>query len=308
MFTIDTAAKAKKSARALEKALAKQGIKLVHGHALNAVAAMSGFEDWNGMQECLQRQTPEVSAPVFGKVPNILDLDFSQVSSLRRGEVSYLVDAQYYADRLAWVKNWDDPKNPNDPDIPVLRLTFDGGDGFIWNRSIQADELLSLKWEEKLNAFVSPDGVLYQFFTSQPVGPDNLPQSDASATLEQQRQQTVTAPQVYHVRVYAGRAFVGEWWGAAPGREEATREAYSSQWDDRLNCTGKSPRYKVEVLDDSENGFFSIRDPKEHTIMIDYSHSFRETWKRAKEMNEEAGGHSGFQIIDAEDRVIFTFK
>jgi len=49
MLHINNAKTAKKSARALEKFLAKSGIELGHGKALDAIAVLSGFKDWNSM-------------------------------------------------------------------------------------------------------------------------------------------------------------------------------------------------------------------------------------------------------------------
>ncbi len=47
LLNIHTPAQAKKTARALEKALARKGLTLAHGAALETLAAMAGFEDWN---------------------------------------------------------------------------------------------------------------------------------------------------------------------------------------------------------------------------------------------------------------------
>jgi hypothetical protein len=49
MLKINNAKTAKKSARALEKFLAKSGVDLGHGKALDAIAVLSGFKDWNSM-------------------------------------------------------------------------------------------------------------------------------------------------------------------------------------------------------------------------------------------------------------------
>ena len=49
MLQINNAKTAKKSARALEKFLAKSGVDLGHGKALDAIAVLSGFKDWNSM-------------------------------------------------------------------------------------------------------------------------------------------------------------------------------------------------------------------------------------------------------------------
>lgn len=61
MSQMKNAKSAKKSARALEKFLAKVGVKLSHGQALEAIASLSGFKDWNSMahatsQEALDAQ------------------------------------------------------------------------------------------------------------------------------------------------------------------------------------------------------------------------------------------------------------
>jgi hypothetical protein len=287
MFIIENEVKAKKSARALEKFLAKQGVTVVHGHALNAIAAIAGHIDWNSFHASL---APVASVPVcspsitdvdfhrlsevhaFGSaydievldaynavlpwlgkwhsadnpylgrnvkvlrlesqneevygsesmtveelldfswdrtmqhfvnsdkqqfifreltpysfdepvassgaaasaVPtafSILDVDFTQVTGLSRGEDSYWVDARAYAEALAWVPDWSNPANTNDADVPVLDLTYLDDSGFLTNVDLAADELLALSWNEKLHAFVNLTGVVYRFVVSQPVGP-----------------------------------------------------------------------------------------------------------------------------------------
>ena len=47
MYTIESSRKAKQGAAALEKALAKAGLTLGRGKALDAVSRMAGFADWN---------------------------------------------------------------------------------------------------------------------------------------------------------------------------------------------------------------------------------------------------------------------
>jgi hypothetical protein len=49
MFYINSSTGAKRSARALQKSLKESGLKLAHGQVLNALARMTGFEDWNGL-------------------------------------------------------------------------------------------------------------------------------------------------------------------------------------------------------------------------------------------------------------------
>jgi hypothetical protein len=65
MLQINNAKTAKKSARSLEKFLAKAGIELSHGKALDALAVMAGFRDWNSLaharsQEALDAQMQDM--------------------------------------------------------------------------------------------------------------------------------------------------------------------------------------------------------------------------------------------------------
>jgi hypothetical protein len=53
MLNINTPAQAKKSARALEKALERNGISLQHGKALDVLAALCGRQDWNALSQSL---------------------------------------------------------------------------------------------------------------------------------------------------------------------------------------------------------------------------------------------------------------
>lgn len=53
MLNINTQAQAKKSARALEKALERNGISLQHGKALDVLAALCGRQDWNALSQAL---------------------------------------------------------------------------------------------------------------------------------------------------------------------------------------------------------------------------------------------------------------
>lgn len=53
MLNINTSAQAKKSARALEKALERNGITLQHGKALDVLASLCGRQDWNALSQAL---------------------------------------------------------------------------------------------------------------------------------------------------------------------------------------------------------------------------------------------------------------
>ena len=49
MFYINSSTGAKRSARALQKSLKESGSSVAHGQVLDALARMTGFEDWNGL-------------------------------------------------------------------------------------------------------------------------------------------------------------------------------------------------------------------------------------------------------------------
>jgi hypothetical protein len=53
MLNINTQAQAKKTARALEKALERNGISLQHGKALDVLASLCGRQDWNSLTQAL---------------------------------------------------------------------------------------------------------------------------------------------------------------------------------------------------------------------------------------------------------------
>lgn len=56
LLNIHTPAQAKKTARALEKALARKGVTLAHGAALETLATMAGFEDWNAFTASMSEE------------------------------------------------------------------------------------------------------------------------------------------------------------------------------------------------------------------------------------------------------------
>lgn len=87
MFIIENEVKAKRSARALEKFLSKQGITVVHGHALNAIAAMAGHIDWNSFHASL---APVASVPVCS--PSITDVDFHRLSEVQAFGSAYDIE------------------------------------------------------------------------------------------------------------------------------------------------------------------------------------------------------------------------
>lgn len=59
MLHISTLNQAKKSARALERALAQKGLALSHGQALDVLSVMCGHQDWNSFS---QSRTPQALA------------------------------------------------------------------------------------------------------------------------------------------------------------------------------------------------------------------------------------------------------
>jgi hypothetical protein len=152
MFAINDAAKAKKSARALEKFLKKHGSSLGHGQALNAVAAMAGFEDWNGLQAQLE------SAPATDTIiPNIWDVDFQKVNVVNVFGGHYTIGDLDDIDVLEWLSDWDNAENPLRGRNPVaLRLESQNEDvhGSV---KLRVKELLSFRWDAKQQCFVSPE-------------------------------------------------------------------------------------------------------------------------------------------------------
>jgi len=65
MLQIKNAKFAKKSARALEKFLAKSGVDLGHGKALEAIAILSGFKDWNSMARATSKEALDAQLDDF---------------------------------------------------------------------------------------------------------------------------------------------------------------------------------------------------------------------------------------------------
>lgn len=150
MFEINNAAKAKKSARALEKFLEKHGLNLGHGNALNAVAALAGFEDWNGLQAQLKAQPAEAT-------PNIWDVDFSKVQVVNVFSGDYTIDDLDDLDVLEWLHDWNNVENPLRARNPIaLRLASQNEDSY-GSVVLRAKELLSFKWDAKQQCFVSPE-------------------------------------------------------------------------------------------------------------------------------------------------------
>lgn len=454
MFAINDAAKAKKSARALEKFLKKHGHGLGHGQALNAVAAMAGFEDWNGMQAQL-KDAPAAVAVIpniwdvdFSKVnivnvygsdyaiddlddfhrvaewlpdwtsaenplrdknpialrlasqnedaygsvvlrvkdllafewdttqrcfvsaeqsrmslytlapyeftaeasktdpvtqassgkkpvhaePTILDVDFSRVTGMKKGGEGFWVDSSYYAEALDWLNDWNNPANENDPDVPVLELTYIDDHGFAAHTQILANELLALKWSPSLGAFVNPEGVEYAFTAEQSIIPGTLPRclpvkvtavSEAKAslpnrdTLEQKiAEAQVSPPKRYTVEVYSidsgeescsGREHEGCWDGTAYNEREAEAKAIAQIWDETLEQSGAEPSCDVTELADEQDGPFSILVAEGHS-RLNASPSFAEAWRLGFEMSKRYKDYSCVvQVVTSDWQNCYTF-
>lgn len=151
MFTIDTAAKAKKSARALEKALAKRGIDLLRGHALNVLAAIAGFKDWNGLQSSLCRA--RLAQPIS---PQIWEVDFDKVQIVRVFGSDYVIEPlDSFDEAKEWLCEWENGDNPFQGRNPfILRLVSQNEESY-GHQSLRAKELLSFIWNQEQQCFVS---------------------------------------------------------------------------------------------------------------------------------------------------------
>lgn len=154
MFIIDTAAKAKKSARALEKSLAKQGIELAHGHALNVVAALAGFADWNAMHSQFQ-----ASAPSEPFRPTIFDVDFNRVERVRVFNSEYeILDTEAFDTYKPWLSKWDSLDNPYRGQNPEILMLDTLNDEVYGSETMTVKALLDFKWDASKECFVNSGG------------------------------------------------------------------------------------------------------------------------------------------------------
>lgn len=173
MFCIDTAAKAKKSARALEKSLAKQGIHLVHGHALNAVSAMAGFVDWNGYQESLGT----VESAQRG-APRIQDIDFNRVTEVVAYGGRYKLDIDYYGEAFNWFFHGETDEGVSfNGDTKVLRLESCNDDAYC-SSSLTASQLNDFKWNDEQQCFVNSFEQRFAVYESRPYRFSNTPETE----------------------------------------------------------------------------------------------------------------------------------
>jgi hypothetical protein len=170
MFIIDTAAKAKKSARAMEKSLAKQGIELGHGHALNVVAALAGFTDWNAMLGHFEPATPAVASPSVAFVPTILDVEFESVERARVYNAEYeIIEAEGYHRYKPWLPKWASLDNPYYGMNPKILLLMTLNDEVCGDETMTVKELLAFKWDASKKYFVNSSGDIFQLLST---GPD----------------------------------------------------------------------------------------------------------------------------------------
>lgn len=194
MFQIDTAKKAKKSARALEKALAHLGLTLKLGQALDVLAKMAGFADWNAMSASLQG---EASQPLDNF--SIFQVNIVEVRSVTINEQPF--DLQYVnTEMLGWLSDWSNPDNPYGPDLDqtIIELNY-VEDGLVYESSITTEQLLSMKWNSQKEGFASNNGDLYKFYFAVPFG-----KSVAGLCKEENK---LAVPAGYHVY----KTLMGTW-------------------------------------------------------------------------------------------------
>lgn len=167
MFQINSAKQAKKSARALEKALAPLGMDLQRGQALDVVAKVAGFADWNALAAVLPAATPSLDRQKEpAKDVSILSVPFRDVSSVvidgKPFEVQYIDE-----DVFPWIYKWSDPANPYaaSPDVTVLDLWY-LEDGLVFEEQISVETLLCMKWDAAQGCFVTKDGDSIHFMFS----------------------------------------------------------------------------------------------------------------------------------------------
>lgn len=283
MFCIDNAAKAKKSARSLEKSLEKAGINLVHGHALNAIAAMAGFVDWNAMLEDF-KSTPQTSRGT--STPHILDIDYDRVSQVRVYGSLYEVTPE--RDALRILKDGSDEEHSEqDPDDIVLELAS-LNDEVYSDDVITVRELLDFTWDESAQCFVNSAGQQFQPLETKPYDFSLGKVADTSLMQDTSViEDAETELNRYRVYVYCGSTFMGTCDCLGHNQAEAIDNALDELWDDRVE------RYEattsVTMLDDDEDGDFGVYVDDECRFEEE---SFRNAYNMAKDWATQNPGHT----------------
>lgn len=282
MFCIDNAAKAKKSARSLEKFFKKSGVKLAHGHALNAVASMAGFTDWNAMLESLNQAAP---APAPVKEPSIFDIDFQKVSTIRvwGSEYNFNIDPSRW--EVLQSASQAERATLMEQDDVVIELES-LNDEVYGDEELTVAELLDFKWNSARQCFTNSQGgdlelqVLKPYeFAAAPNAFESSEQESASTSEEG----NAAEPEFkrYKVAVYCDDRFVGTHVCVAKNKVEAEEAAMEELWDDRVE------RYEARIfaglLDDDEGGHFEILVGG---VTHDDDPYFSEACRKAKEISE----------------------
>ncbi len=286
-------AQLKKSARALQRFLAEQGLTLSLGRSLDALAVLQGHTDWNSLSAAARKAADTPAAP---RAPSIRDVPLELVSNLVLGGQPFNVRWREDALIARWRRGelaQDDAEGTE-----ALQLGREE-DGLVWDEQVTFDALDALVWSAKHKAFLGPDGETWRFFVESEFGVDTLPESAravlkaaapaAPAAPTARKAREPKAPRLYAVALYAVNdeqpsAFLGKRTFAAATEKAARQAAYEELWDDRLDAGDARPDYFVERLDDDEDGEFVVHiDDGEY----DRFESFAAAWRVATFMFEE---------------------
>lgn len=179
MNTNQALAQAKKSARALTKALGRQGLALSLGQALEVQAQVAGFADWNAYSTVVGTTTAE---PVsFGVTHNrrvrkqpacaqllITDVDFMKVHAIIFDGVSHSVGWRE-EEALRYLGKQAAPEYDDWEDQTALLLHYEN-DGFIEERTLTVGELNGLTWDSLAEVFKDSDGNTFELHVSSKFG------------------------------------------------------------------------------------------------------------------------------------------
>ncbi len=279
----------KKSARALQRFLAAQGLTLSLGRSLDALAVLQGHADWNSLSAAARKAATAPAA----RTPRIRDVPLEYVSNLVLGGQPFSVRWREDALIARWRQG--ELSQEDAEGTEALQLGREE-DGLVWDEQVTFDTLDTLLWSTEHKAFVGPEGETWRFFVESEFGVDRPPEAakavvqDATPlAVAQGKPRAPRAPRLYSVALYAvsgdsPSAFLGKRTFAAATEKAARRVAYEELWDDRLDEGDARPDYFVERLDDDEDGEFVVYiDDGEY----DRFESFAAAWRVATFMFEE---------------------
>lgn len=314
----------KKSARALQRYLVRQGLELPLGKALDALAVMQGHSDWNSLSAAV-RAAPAPSA-LRGTDASRIDptrIDSFDIRSVPLEKVTNVVvggepfTVRYREEAL--IARWREGGLSADDaeDTDALQLGREE-DGLVWDEQATFGELDALVWSPQQRCFVTPEGETWRFFVESEFGVDSLPESARpfvlarpakAAPVRPAKAKAPKAPRLYSVALYAlndemPAAFLGKRTFAVMTEKAARQAAYEELWDDRLDAGDARPDYFVERLDDDEGGEFVVFiDDGEY----DRFESFAAAWKVATFMFDETA-ETSVTIENAEGETVFRLK